>query len=71
MTTEEKSKTKNVPEGMLTYDEAAEKLGSGRRTLERYVADGKIPEAAMYCTPGRRLFREAELEKILEGGGIK
>lgn len=46
-------------------------MGAGLRTFQRYVADGKIPKAAMYRLPGKLFFIEAELDRMLKGGGIK
>ena len=65
------AKKKPVPEGMMTYDQAAELLCIGRRTLERYKAEGRILKQAMFSIGGRIFFREKELQKIMKGGGIK
>jgi len=70
-TSKMKKRTVKPPEGMVTYQKAATKLGLGHRTLQRMVSQGRIPEAAMFRTPGRLFFRDVELDKILEGGGIE
>ena len=55
----------------LTYKEAAQALGCGVRTLQRYVADDKIPDNVIYRLPGKLYFWEDELDKLIQNGGIK
>jgi len=65
------SKRVKFPKGILTYDEAAAKLGCSSRTLQRYVAQKKIPVDIQYVIGGRRGFLLSGIEKIVKGGGIR
>jgi excisionase family DNA binding protein len=60
----------SFPEGILTYPEAANHLGCGKRTLQRWVSAGKIPESMIYKVGNRKGFKLTGLNKIKKGGGI-
>jgi excisionase family DNA binding protein len=47
---------------LLTIDEVAERLRVGKRTVERWVAEGEIASVKM---GRRRLVQETELERYL------
>jgi len=61
----------SFPNGILSYSEAAQLLGCSTRTLQRYVAAGKIPESAIYRIASRVGFVLKGLHKIMREGGIK
>ena len=54
----------------MNYRQAAEYLGVGLRTLQRYVADGRISDDVYVRYPNRVMFWRDELTK-LKYGGIK
>ncbi|MGJ0510664.1 MAG: helix-turn-helix transcriptional regulator [Methylocystis sp.] len=49
---------------VLTYGEAAKRIGIARRSLERLIAKGEGP-AIVHITARRRGIMEADLEKWL------
>jgi excisionase family DNA binding protein len=61
------SKTKELPEGeYLTSAEVMDALKISRRTLERWVADDKLP-ATKIGGFGSRRYKSAHIDALLRG----
>jgi len=60
--------TRKTPEGMITYREAADRLGVSKRTIERYATNGTIPESAVRKIGGFVYIVEEKLRDFLNGG---
>ena len=50
-------------ERYLTDRELSERLKISRRTLQEYRSSGEIP---YYCVCGKVLYRESDIERVLE-----
>jgi excisionase family DNA binding protein len=57
------------PEGMITYQEAANRLGVSKRTIQRYVANGTIPSHVVRKIGGFCYIDEQKLRDFVNGNG--
>jgi predicted DNA-binding transcriptional regulator AlpA len=56
------------PDPLLTPGEVASRLRCSVRTLQRYVDQGLLPEP-IRLSPQKRLWRESDIQKFLDGLG--